>query len=177
MKGEVPDPSYGIIGKQRSTHNTYLTLPVLFMMISNHYAFITGYAAGLGSGRPDRVGLAGSPAISCCAMKWVMSMDEIGWAVPVIAAALAGAMLLTQPSKAPVPTSRSVTIEAFAIVPTRCTCLPFGNADRSPPSRKRRRASCLPRWTISNATHQQIEAQAVRNHTMPLGNKTQYDTR
>ncbi len=37
-RGEVPDPSYGQQGKQRSVHNTYFTLPVLFVMISNHYA-------------------------------------------------------------------------------------------------------------------------------------------
>ena len=35
--GQTPDPKYGIIGKQRSVHNTYFTLPVLFIMISNHY--------------------------------------------------------------------------------------------------------------------------------------------
>jgi len=32
-----PDPKYGAIAKQRSTHNNYLTLPVLFLMLSNHY--------------------------------------------------------------------------------------------------------------------------------------------
>ncbi len=37
LKGEAPDPKYGKIGKQRSTHNNYLTLPVIFLMISNHY--------------------------------------------------------------------------------------------------------------------------------------------
>ena len=35
--GKDPDPMPGIIGKQRSVHNTYFTLPVLFIMISNHY--------------------------------------------------------------------------------------------------------------------------------------------
>jgi len=35
--GQTPDPKYGVIGKQRSVHNTYFTLPVLFIMISNHY--------------------------------------------------------------------------------------------------------------------------------------------
>ena len=35
--GRVPDPKYGIIAKQRSTHNNYLTLPVIFFMLSNHY--------------------------------------------------------------------------------------------------------------------------------------------
>jgi uncharacterized membrane protein len=35
--GETPDAEPGIVGKQRSVHNTYFTLPVLFIMISNHY--------------------------------------------------------------------------------------------------------------------------------------------
>jgi uncharacterized membrane protein len=35
--GRDPDPKYGRWGKQRSVHNTYLTLPVLFLMISPHY--------------------------------------------------------------------------------------------------------------------------------------------
>jgi uncharacterized membrane protein len=36
--GGKPDPVYGIRGKQRSVHNNYFTLPVLFIMISNHFA-------------------------------------------------------------------------------------------------------------------------------------------
>ena len=35
--GRNPDPKFGIIAKQRSTHNNYLTLPVIFFMLSNHY--------------------------------------------------------------------------------------------------------------------------------------------
>ena len=38
--GRVPDPKYGRIAKQRSTHNNYLTLPVVFLMLSNHYPLI-----------------------------------------------------------------------------------------------------------------------------------------
>ncbi len=38
--GRVPDPKYGVIAKQRSTHNNYLTLPVIFLMLSNHYPLI-----------------------------------------------------------------------------------------------------------------------------------------
>ena len=37
LKGETPDPALGAAGKQRSVHNNYLTLPVVFLMISNHY--------------------------------------------------------------------------------------------------------------------------------------------
>jgi len=36
--GETPDPALGLQAKQRSVHNNYLTLPVLFVMISNHYS-------------------------------------------------------------------------------------------------------------------------------------------
>jgi uncharacterized membrane protein len=38
--GRKPDPKYGKIAKQRSTHNNYLTLPVIFLMLSNHYPLI-----------------------------------------------------------------------------------------------------------------------------------------
>jgi uncharacterized membrane protein len=43
QEGREPDPKHGIAGKLRSTHNTYFTLPVLFVMISHHYAMT--YAA------------------------------------------------------------------------------------------------------------------------------------
>ena len=42
-RGEAPDPGPGIRAKQRSVHNTYFTLPVLFVMISNHYAMTYGH--------------------------------------------------------------------------------------------------------------------------------------
>ena len=38
-KGELPNPLDGKRGKQRSVHNTYFTLPVVFLMLSNHYSF------------------------------------------------------------------------------------------------------------------------------------------
>ena len=37
--GRPIDPIHGVRGKQRSVHNTYFTLPVLFAMLSNHYSF------------------------------------------------------------------------------------------------------------------------------------------
>jgi len=42
-RGEDPDPADGIRAKQRSVHNTYFTLPVLFVMTSNHYALTYGH--------------------------------------------------------------------------------------------------------------------------------------
>ena len=45
IAGKSPDPALGLQAKQRSTHNNYLTLPVVFLMLSNHYplAFATEY--------------------------------------------------------------------------------------------------------------------------------------
>ncbi|GER00403.1 membrane protein [Iodidimonas gelatinilytica] len=37
LAGKRPDPALGIAAKQRSLHNNYMTLPVLFIMVSNHY--------------------------------------------------------------------------------------------------------------------------------------------
>ena len=37
IAGTPPDPAWGAAGKQRSVHNNYLTLPVVFLMLSNHY--------------------------------------------------------------------------------------------------------------------------------------------
>lgn len=42
--GQAPDPLHGQRGKQRSVHNNYFTLPVLFIMISNHYAMTYNHA-------------------------------------------------------------------------------------------------------------------------------------
>lgn len=42
--GQAPDPRFGKWGKQRSVHNNYMTLPVLFIMISNHYPMTYGHA-------------------------------------------------------------------------------------------------------------------------------------
>ncbi|WP_024518584.1 urate hydroxylase PuuD [Bradyrhizobium sp. Tv2a-2] len=40
LRGETPDPRLGKAGKERSVHNNYLTLPVLVLMISNHYPLL-----------------------------------------------------------------------------------------------------------------------------------------
>jgi len=45
-EGSTPDSSYGLNAKLRSTHNTYTTLPVIFIMISNHYPMTFNHNAG-----------------------------------------------------------------------------------------------------------------------------------
>ena len=42
IMGETPDPRWGAWGKERSLHNNYLTLPVIVLMISNHYPLLFG---------------------------------------------------------------------------------------------------------------------------------------
>jgi uncharacterized membrane protein len=44
-EGRAPDPSYGLNAKVRSTHNTYTTLPIIFIMISNHYPMTYNHSA------------------------------------------------------------------------------------------------------------------------------------
>ena len=42
LAGQVPDPAWGGAAKQRSVHNNYMTLPVVFVMISNHFPMTYG---------------------------------------------------------------------------------------------------------------------------------------
>jgi uncharacterized membrane protein len=44
QEGREPDPKYGLLGKQRSVHNTYFTLPVIFTMIAGHHPMTFGHA-------------------------------------------------------------------------------------------------------------------------------------
>jgi uncharacterized membrane protein len=46
QRGESPDPKYGAFAKLRSTHNNYFTLPIIFIMISNHYPMTYGHEQG-----------------------------------------------------------------------------------------------------------------------------------
>lgn len=45
-RGESPDPKYGAFAKLRSTHNNYFTLPLIFIMISNHYPMTYSHEFG-----------------------------------------------------------------------------------------------------------------------------------
>jgi uncharacterized membrane protein len=44
--GREPDPRWNVRGKTRSVHNNYLTLPVVFAMLSNHFTFTYGHKNG-----------------------------------------------------------------------------------------------------------------------------------
>ena len=42
LEGREPDPAPGLRAKQRSVHNNYLTLPVVFTMLAGHWPFVFG---------------------------------------------------------------------------------------------------------------------------------------
>ena len=68
--GEPVDPVHGQRGKQRSVHNTYFTLPVLFTMMSNHYGFLYAAQAQLArAGGADARRRADPHCRSCCATR------------------------------------------------------------------------------------------------------------
>ena len=46
LRGEEPDPLPGLKARQRSVHNNYITLPVLFVMLSPHYPMTYGHEYG-----------------------------------------------------------------------------------------------------------------------------------
>ncbi|MFT3989686.1 urate hydroxylase PuuD [Aestuariivirga sp.] len=170
VKGEAPDPRLGAIGKQRSLHNTYLTLPVLAMMVSNHYPFITDH--------PHAWLLAGLIVVAGALARYFLVRTEVGdaqadiaWALPLIGAALALALLLTQPSTLPVFNGTVTDADALSITANRCAaCHSAHPTDfiihTAPKGIMFDTVEDLRRYT------REIETQAVRNKAMPLGNKT-----
>ena len=170
LKGEKPDPKYGIMGKQRSLHNTYLTLPVLFMMTSNHYAIITGH--------PQAWAIVGLIVLGGGLARHFLlrhevgdDMAEIAWTLPIIALCLTGAVLMTETKAGPVSSLKVSDNDALNIVITRCSAChaasPTDPTIKQPPKG-------IIFATIDDVKRyaKQIEVQAVRNKAMPMGNKT-----
>lgn len=94
-RGETPDARYGKIAKQRSSHNNYITLPVLFMMLSNHYPVVWANAAVI----PAIVCLvivAGAVVRHFYNVRHADYSKSPWWAWGVAAAAMAGAFMLAQ---------------------------------------------------------------------------------
>ena len=68
--GRDPDPTPGIVAKQRSVHNNYFTLPVLFTMLAGHFAFTYGAGQRLARAPRDHVRSASSRgSSSTCATR------------------------------------------------------------------------------------------------------------
>ena len=170
MRGEPPDPKYGAMGKQRSLHNTYLTLPVLLMMVSNHYAFLTGH--------PQSWLLICLVVLGGAALRHYLVRTEVGdeqreiaWVLPIIAAALGLAMLLTAPASRPVFEGTVSDADALFIAQARCgSCHALKPLD--PTIKAAPKDITLESLDDLRRHRQQILAQAVFSRAMPLGNKT-----
>jgi uncharacterized membrane protein len=91
--GREPDPAPGIRAKQRSVHNNYLTLPVLFAMLAGHFPFTYGHSHAW-------LVLAGLMAVGAW-IRHFFTLRHTGrtvWAIPVTAGlALAGIAIAIRP--------------------------------------------------------------------------------
>jgi uncharacterized membrane protein len=171
LAGEPPDPALGAIGKQRSVHNNYLTLPVLLMMVSNHYPMLTG--AG-------QIWLLVALIVVMGAMvRHLLNRHDEGeplagvaWTLPVAAVALAAAMYLTSARAPAAPTGQVVSdADVMAIVGRHCAAChsprPTHQGFDAPP--KEVVLNTIPEL---RRHAEQVLAQAVNSRTMPLGNET-----
>ena len=166
-RGEEPDPGPGIRGKQRSVHNTYFTLPVLFVMISNHYAMTYSHAYNWA------ILVAITVAGALIRVYFVARHKGAASPVPVIMALviLAGVAALIAP-KAGATSGGAVSFnEVRTVVHHRCT-----SCHSSQPTHPAFPAA--PGGVILD-TDQQIVAEAQRIHqqtvatrVMPIGNLT-----
>jgi uncharacterized membrane protein len=167
MRGETPDPRPGALGRQRSVHNTYFTLPVVFAMISNHYAMT--YSAA-GSWAVLALIMAAGALTRQFFVLWHSGFRA--WQLPVAGAAcVAAAMVWLMPapvlrSAAAAPVSLA-TIEPIvahrcapchAAHPTLMASAPAGVMLDTPDR------------IVANAPR--IMQQAVQLRSMPLGNVT-----
>ena len=169
--GEAPDPRPGIIGKQRSVQNTYFTLPVLFIMISNHYPMT--YSGPYGWLVLAGLSIAGVLVRRCYVLTHVHKML---WALPSAAAVLIATIALFLAPHAPSAATAAVGpavsyAEIAPIVAERCaTCHaahPTYAGFSAPPQGI---MLDTPDHIVANAGA--IQAQAVSTHAMPLGNVT-----
>jgi uncharacterized membrane protein len=165
--GREPDPAANVRGKQRSVHNNYLTLPVLFAMLAGHFPFTYGHSH--------------SWAILVCLMvigAWVrhyFNRRHAGrtlWWIPLSAAAAVLALALAiRPETTKPAATTFTTAQARQVIDRRCvTC---HSLHPSSPDFK-----TAPKG-ITFDTPEQIEAQAeaikavaVDSKIMPLGNVT-----
>jgi uncharacterized membrane protein len=117
-KGEAPDPSWGAKAKLHSTHNTYLTLPLLFIMISSHYPFTY-------TNQYNWLVLLAIIAITAVARQYfILEHKKINRPVLLVAAAFATLILAVVIAPKPVATSGGSLVvtdaQALQIIQQRC---------------------------------------------------------
>ncbi|MCB1489346.1 MAG: urate hydroxylase PuuD, partial [Bauldia sp.] len=171
LAGQAPDPMLGAVSKQRSVHNNYLTLPVLIMMVSNHYPMLasTGetwlvIALILVIGGGTRHFINRHDAHDPITRFW--------WALPVTAVALIAAIYVTAPRTDPGLAGMEVSEgEVLTIVARHCVMChsprPSHEGFDVPP-----KDVVLVSIDDIRKHGEQIMVQAVNGDAMPLGNET-----
>lgn len=166
-QGKAPDPKYAIASKVRSVHNNYLTLPVLFLMISNHYPMTYGHAQAWA--------VLMAILLIGAWTRHFFNLRHKGVVKPsiLISAAVATTVLAWIIAPAPVAVSDTAvtTEQAFAIVHNRCSaCHSAQPTDDiftvAPGGVMFDSVSGMEQWA------ERIMARAVTTHDMPLMNKT-----
>jgi uncharacterized membrane protein len=168
--GAAPNPLDGLRGKQRSVHNNYLTLPVLFIMISNHFAMLTN-ARHLWA-------VLGAIALAGVLIRQFFNLRHKGktdWRWPLAGSAIlvAVAVLLAPARPVAAPTAQAPQFaQVERIVIERCAGC---HADKPTYAG----FATAPAGVLLQ-TPQQIRAQAqkiwqqtVQTRAMPIGNLTQ----
>ena len=167
--GQPVDPVHGQRGKQRSVHNTFFTLPVLFTMMSNHYGFTYGakynwlvLVAMMVAGALIRMSFA-------LRHKALAFGKPVPWHYAVIGTLLLGGLvfaLLPPPQPAQLAAAAPATFaDVQAVVTQRCT-LCHGAAMQSKNVR-------LDSAEEIGKHAQQVYQQAVVLKAMPMNNATQ----
>ncbi|MEZ0261461.1 MAG: urate hydroxylase PuuD [Alphaproteobacteria bacterium] len=171
LAGEKPDVKYGKIAKQRSMHNNYMTLPVLLIMISNHYPML--YSGEWGWAILAGLGLSSWPFRHFFNLRDRGITQHRWWIVGVAGFifTICAASGLFAPAKT-VETAVAVTpAEVKQIVRTHCS----GCHSDTPTHASVTEA---PKGTAFDTIEQikqnapRIIEQAVKSDTMPLGNET-----
>ncbi len=170
--GETPDPALGKSAKLRSTHNNYLTLPVLFMMISNHYPIVFGHDW-------NWLVVALVLALGAVVREFFNARNAgrtgaaILWQWPLAAALTLALVALTawKPGGETVVEGNIFTVDALAIVQTRCVSC--HSAKPSDEDIEEAPGGVMFDDAVQLKTHAaKVLAQAVLTKAMPLGNKT-----
>ena len=171
--GQQPDPRPGLLGKTRSVHNTYLTLPVLFIMISNHYPMTYGAPNGW-------LVLAAISAAGVLVRRFFVLSHKgryvVGLPIAAILLLLAVALALGPRPRFGHPVVevvvRHATYDDVApIVAKRCAVC-HAASPTQPGFSAAPAGVLLDTPSRIHATAPRIYAQAVASHAMPLGNLT-----
>ena len=164
--GQSVDRRWGLIGRQRSVHNTYFTLPVLFIMISNHYPMTYTNPRGW-------LVLAGIMLVGVWLRQFFVLRlrAERRWWLPIASVALIiGLIMAIAPSAAPATNQTVSYTEIHAILEQRC--LPCHAAHPSQEGFAQAPKGILFDTPDQVQRYSAAIAQAVQSHYMPLGNLT-----